>query len=411
MKKAFKRSLSILLIFLLTIVVFPSVTFGAQNTESSDGNWKILADYNTNTCTITGYNGSSATLNFPSSIDGLKVTSLACEKRINNSKNITAISIPSTVKTLSYGCFSYLPELTSVTIPASVKTIDGAVFSHCTSLKEFTMPSQIKQVPEGMFAGCESLEKVTLHSKVTSIGGSAFFGCDSLTTIKLPSSLKTIGDCAFTESGLTSISIPNSVTDTGSDVFRDCASLAKVKLSTNMKALKLSTFSGCASLKSITIPSGCKDIGYKTFIRCPNLTTVVLRGNPAIPTYSGPFETTAALTIYAPSSASNAKAYCSEYGIRFRSLDSPTLTSKKRTATTATLKWKAVSGATGYKVYKKTGTGSYKLVKTTTGTSFKSTGLKKGTTYRFYVTTLKKDALGQTIESKSSTVYKTYLKK
>ena len=105
------------------------------------------------------------------------------------------------------------------------------------------------------------------------------------------------------------------------------------------------------------------------------------------------------------------KTYCDNKGIRWKSLNPPTWYSKKRATTTAALKWKSVSGATGYKVYKKIGTGSYKLVKTTTSTSYKATGLKKGTTYRFYVTTLKKDALGNTIESKGSTVYKTYLKK
>lgn len=130
-----------------------------------------------------------------------------------------------------------------------------------------------------------------------------------------------------------------------------------------------------------------------------------------MPSYKGPLSSSSLLTVYSASTETNVVAYCKDNGIRWKSLNPPKLTSKKRTTTAASLKWSKVDGAVGYNVYMKTGTGSYKLVKTTTSLSFRKTGLKKGVTYRFYVTTLKKDDLDQTIESKASSVYKTYLKK
>lgn len=57
--------------------------------------------------------------------------------------------------------------------------------------------------------------------------------------------------------------------------------------------------------------------------------------------------------------------------------------------TTVTLKWKKVSGATGYKIYRATGaTGSFKLLKAvTSGTTvkYKNSGLPVGKTYRYKI--------------------------
>ena len=58
----------------------------------------------------------------------------------------------------------------------------------------------------------------------------------------------------------------------------------------------------------------------------------------------------------------------------------------KATQTTSSVKltWKAVSGATGYRVYQKVN-GSWSAKKTLTGTSYTISGLKSGTTYQFAV--------------------------
>lgn len=50
-----------------------------------------------------------------------------------------------------------------------------------------------------------------------------------------------------------------------------------------------------------------------------------------------------------------------------------------------TLSWKKDSLATGYKIYRKTGTGSYKLIKTTAKTSYKDTSVKKGKKYSYKI--------------------------
>ena len=50
-----------------------------------------------------------------------------------------------------------------------------------------------------------------------------------------------------------------------------------------------------------------------------------------------------------------------------------------------TVSWKKNSLATGYKVYRKTGSGSYKLVKTTSSASYKDSSVKKGKKYTYKI--------------------------
>lgn len=50
-----------------------------------------------------------------------------------------------------------------------------------------------------------------------------------------------------------------------------------------------------------------------------------------------------------------------------------------------TIKWKKNSLATGYKVYRKEGTGSFKLIKTISSTSFKDKKVKKGKKYTYKI--------------------------
>ena len=399
------------LLCFLIVIARPNTVYAADEVDSKDGQWGIIADYNKNTCTVTKWKGSSLSLDIPSYIDGLKVTKIDFETLfyVNNKQKITSISIPSTVTEIGGYSFSGFSSLQKVTIPNTVKTMGTNVFEYCSSLTEVTLPSGITEIPYGTFNGCSSLVKVKLPSKVKKIGNLAFIDCKSLTSFKIPSTVTELGGDCFAGSGLKQITIPSSVKGISSYMFARCESLTTVNLPSNLSDITNGMFKDCKALKSIVIPASCESVGMDAFSGCEELTTVLFKGNQRI--YYNGLNPTAKLTVYASSSADKVKEYCSEEGIRFKPLDPPKITSKKRTTSTYTLKWKAVSGATGYRVYKKTGSGSYKLVKTTTGVSFKDTKLKKGTTYRYFVTTLKKDALGKTLASNASKICTNYLKK
>lgn len=88
--------------------------------------------------------------------------------------------------------------------------------------------------------------------------------------------------------------------------------------------------------------------------------------------------------------ASNGSVY-SAYntsGVKIKFVSAPTLSSASSSKSGITFKWKKVSGATGYYVYRKTGSGSYKkiaTVKSGSTASYLDKTAKKGTTYTYTV--------------------------
>ena len=83
------------------------------------------------------------------------------------------------------GDFSFYraKNLSSVTIPSSVTYIGDYAFSGCSGLTSVAIPSSVTSIYERAFSGCSGLTSVTLPSSVTSIGSSAFRGCSGLTSV------------------------------------------------------------------------------------------------------------------------------------------------------------------------------------------------------------------------------------
>jgi hypothetical protein len=180
---------------------------------------------------ITEYVGTAKAVNIPLRIQNLPVTSIA--EGAFEKKNITSVTIPTSVTNISKDAFRYCKSLTSVTIPVGV-----------TRIEEFT------------FLGCENLTSVTIPDSVISIGKMAFMMCTSLASINIPDSVTGISEEAFSGcTSLASIIIPNSVTGIGNEAF-----------------------SACTNLKNITIGNGVKRIGVAAFYHCNNLTSVTFEG-------------------------------------------------------------------------------------------------------------------------------------
>ena len=76
----------------------------------------------------------------------------------------------------------------------------------------------------------------------------------------------------------------------------------------------------------------------------------------------------------------------SEPGSAKTMLSTPTVTSSNLSTTSIKLSWGAISGASGYEVYRSaTSTGTYALQGTITTNSYSKTGLVKGTVYYYKV--------------------------
>ena len=188
----------------------------------------------------------------PSSANGYRVTGIG-SLAFKCCKNLTSVSIPTSVTSIGYGAFEYCTGLTSATIPNSVTSIGGYAFYRCSELNS-----------------------ITLGNSVTSIGMYAFNLCRKLTSLTIPNSLTKIDSYSFANcSGLTSVTIPNSVTSIGNYAFSGCSALESVTIPNSVTSIGNYAFSGCTSLFSVTIPNSVTSIGGYAFQGCSGLYNVI----------------------------------------------------------------------------------------------------------------------------------------
>ena len=194
-------------------------------------------------------------------------------------KNLTSITIPSSVTSLGDHCFDGCWGLTSITIPSSVTSLGGSCFRSCSCLTSITIPSSVTSLGWSCFSSCSGLTSITIPSSVTSLGEGCFSGCSRLTSITIPSSVTSLGGSCFSGcSRLTSITIPSSVTSLGLSCFSGCSGLTSITIPSSVTSLGESCFEGCSGLTSITIPSSVTSLGAWCFYDCKNLETVYFKG-------------------------------------------------------------------------------------------------------------------------------------
>ena len=99
-------------------------------------------------------------------------------------------------------------------------------------------------------------------------------------------------------------------------------------------------------------------------------------------------------------------SYYSTTGISCHYLTPPTISSASNTSTGITLQWNAITGATGYQLYRKTGSGSWAKIATITDGSASytdSSGLSSGTEYTYTVRAQNSKGLSHYLAGRSVT--------
>ena len=284
---------------------------------------------------------------------------------------LTSVTIPDTVTVIGGGAFRGCSRLSGMTIPDTVTGIGSYAFYNCSSLPSVTIPDGVTTISESAFEGCSRLSSVTIPDSVTSIGKSAFRDCCKLTGLTIPDSVTSIGDHAFNGcNGLTSVTLPASVTRISAGMFYNCWSLSNVTIPNGVTSIGDSAFGMCTDLSSVTIPDSVTTIGRDAFYYC-SLTDVY---------YDGTAEDWAKIFIGDGNEPlTNATLHC---------VPSAPVVKIGNSASSGKpqLTWRAVYGATSYRIYRSTSRGSgYSLLGTTTATSYTNTGAKAGTTYYYRV--------------------------
>lgn len=148
----------------------------------------------------------------------------------NGQKNMSAITIPSTVVEVGDWAFSNCQSLPSISFPTTALTELGeGAFSNCSNLTGVSFGGTIPTtLSDSLFSNCISLESATWlqYNSITSIGNKTFYNCYSLNNVTLPNSLTSIGNQAFYSNyAMENITIPSGVTSIGTSAFENCTAM------------------------------------------------------------------------------------------------------------------------------------------------------------------------------------------
>ena len=360
-----------------------------------------------------------------------------------------------------------IQRVNKVVVNSGITELGYSMFSNCTQLTSVSLPSGLKRIGSCLFLGCTRLSAITIPSSVTTIESNAFTHCDSIAAITLPGGLRTMGDAVCSQMAkLTTATVSGGVTYLSNYAFNDCPSLKTITLPNTVKSIGICAFRYDTALKdvyfngsvtqwtSIQIAGEGNSALYNADVHCTGLPApTVTGGNDAQgrPTlkwnavsgaakyevyrarslngdyikYSTVTGTSYTNTSYiedgntyyykvrALDANGTAGAWSSIVSVTYRAastgtLSAPTVTGGNDAQGRPTLKWKAVSGAAKYEVYRaRSMNGDYIKYSTVTGTSYTNTSyIENGNTYYYKVRALKSDGTAGAWSSIVSVTYK-----
>ena len=221
-------------------------------------------------------------------LDGIPFNAVS-EKAFFNDKQITSLSLPSSVERVDSCAFEGATNLRAITFTDSgkgLKRIGRRAFTDCSSLETLDLSNaDITEIPANAFSGCTSLKSIKLPSTVTKIGEDAFAGCSNLEEIDGLASCKLSAVDATAFSGCTKLKdldFSNATfTEIPEKTFSGLRGLTHVTVPKTLTAIGANAFYGCKNLTQVDGISSCNltSIGQSAFANCVNLQDIDLSGS------------------------------------------------------------------------------------------------------------------------------------
>lgn len=119
------------------------------------------------------------------------------ESTFQDCELLEGVTIPDTVKCISYRAFYYCSNLKSVSLPYGITSIEDYTFYSCTSLESITIPDTVEYISYRAFSDCFNLKCIDLPEGLIAIDEYAFACCLALNTVHIPASVIEIHPTAF----------------------------------------------------------------------------------------------------------------------------------------------------------------------------------------------------------------------
>ncbi len=326
-----KRIISLILIIIMAVGLFPSTAFASNVISGSCGEaaaWSLDRSSGVFTVSGSGEMDSYGSIQVPWRNLRDEIRSVVIAEGITSvgrfalgyCENLQNVSLPQSLTSIGEAAFISCTALSTINIPAGVTTIDDMAFLNCQELREskgfiivrdtlfgyhgsskaVTIPEGVQRIGSEAFSYNDTVESVHIPDGVTKLGGCIFEYCSALKSVRMPQQVTEMGGELFKGCiALTSAKIPAGATEISSFFFYNCVALKSVKLPNSVAGIGTSAFDGCSALSSVNIPTALTHLGTCAFERCAKLTSVSIpQGVKEIPT--GAFKNSGLETIRLP---------------------------------------------------------------------------------------------------------------
>ncbi len=258
---------------------------GGDEKEPDDG--LEYTEYGPRAYAVTGCKSQAAHIDVPATHNGKPVT-LIDSHAFENCTNLESIALPASVETVYPPAFNGCTNLASVTVDDGnpyLSDKDGCLYD-----KEQTKLVYVPQATKGAF---------TIPDNVTSIGWGAFTEC-GITSLTIPASVNYVGTDAFDCQNITDVYIADLeawcgvelqvVELGGAHKFNPCTSpfinvqnlyidgekVAELEIPQEVTKLSGYAFYGLGCISSVTIPDTVTEIGECIFAECDGLESITI---------------------------------------------------------------------------------------------------------------------------------------
>ena len=200
-------------------------------------------------------------------------------------QGVETVSIPNTLKSIPYKAFMDCILLSSIDLN-QVSSVGMQAFQGCTSLSSVTADS-LKSIAASSFRNC-NLTSFTFSASFTTYEGSAFWGNKCLTVFACAEGqqkFKVQNGILYSKDGKTLVAVPpaytgtlnisSSVTKVGEYAAYSNMGITQITVPASVTELGYGAFYGMQALKKVTLNCAC-DISDDCFCECYKLTDVRL---------------------------------------------------------------------------------------------------------------------------------------
>ena len=180
----------------------------------------------------------------------------------------STVTIPDGVKHIGAAFFKN-PDITSISIPKSVESISEKAFYYCTSLSEVEVPDTVDYIDIDAFTGTPWLAG---QEDFVITGNQILLAYHGKTeNVVLPEKIRLIAPGAFANSMVKEITFPATIQKIGREAFSGCLNLEKIILPDSVQVIENKAFVMCSALKEISISAEIQYMGPNTFLYCDKL--------------------------------------------------------------------------------------------------------------------------------------------